>query len=284
MTKFLNIEEALIFGIQRLSNSEVKDAKLSCEILLSEVVDISRIELYSHFDQVLTEEQIRLFLDFIERRAKSEPIQYIIGYAFFRGLKIKLLPGVLVPRPETELLVEFALSSLNNDEFKFLDLCSGSGCISAAILNERKKSSCVTVDISDVCCKCASENLENLGISNRAEIIKSDILLDDNFSKDFDLVISNPPYVPTAVLENLNSEILNYEDRRALDGGIEGLDFVPQIAKISKNCLNKGGLLALELHEASTEKASEMLEEEGFCSVQTLLDFAGKKRFVIVYK
>lgn len=280
MNKLSNIKEALDFGLEKLSSAKIKNAKLDVEILLSEVLGLNKQQLYSRLDEELMPAQQDVFVDYISRRPNNEPIQYILGYAYFRGLKLLVREGVLIPRPETEMLVELALKELDVAKAKILDLCCGSGCIACSVANEVKDAKIVAVDVSSSAVDCAKENIEQLNLTDRVDVVEADMTKDLPIGNDFDMIICNPPYVPTEVYNNLDTEVLDFEPKLALEAGPEGLDYLPSIIKLAKSYLKTGGLIALELHENHVQKASEIAKKEGLVNIKTLKDLANKNRFL----
>ncbi len=280
MNKLSNIKEALDFGLEKLSSAKINNAKLNVEILLSEVLGLNKQQLYSRLDVELMPAQQDVFVDYISRRSNNEPIQYILGYAYFRGLKLLVREGVLIPRPETEMLVELALKELDVTKAKILDLCCGSGCIACSVANEVKDAKIVAVDVSSSAVDCAKENIEQLNLTDRVEVVEADMTKELPIDNDFDMIICNPPYVPSEIYNELDSEVLDFEPKLALEAGAEGLDYLPSIIKLAKNNLKTGGLLAIELHEDHVQYVSEMAKKEGLDNVKTLKDLANKDRFL----
>lgn len=280
MSDLSDISKALNFGKDYLLRSGVMDAELSAELLLSEVADLNRQSLYSHFEDKLTDEQQKQYKVYINRRAKHEPVQYILGYAYFRGLKIQVEPGVLIPRPETEQLVEIAKKHVANDNFKVLDLCTGSGCISCSLANEYGGSKIIATDVSEDALKFANKNVKELNLSNQIKLVRCN-MADDVDETDFDLIISNPPYIPTKVYEGLDNEVINFEPKIALEAGNDGLLYLEQIINIAKEKLKPNGYVVLELHEDSIDAAKQKFQDASFKDAKIYQDFAGKFRYLI---
>lgn len=286
MPDLSDISKALNFGKDCLSRSSVEDAELSVEILVSEVVGLSRQALYSHFEDKLTAKQQELYKEHISRRANHEPIQYILGYTYFCGLKIEVGPGVLIPRPETEQLVQRALDEVAKQglpNIKVLDLCTGSACIACSLAEQLPNSKIIATDLSDDALKYARKNIVNLGFSDRIDLVKCN-MADELRDSEFDLIISNPPYVPTEVYENLDSEVLDYEPKLALEAGEDGTLLLEEIIATSKEKLKPGGIVALEFHEENLEIAKSKFEEAGFKNIKIHKDLAGKDRIIIACK
>ena len=217
----------------------------------------------------------------IESRKKGTPLQYVVGNTYFRGLKINVGPQVLIPRPETEMLVDLALKEQKSKNPKVMDLCCGSGCIACSVANEVKDASVVAIDVSGFAIECAKNNIERLGFEDRIKVIEADMTNKLPVEKDFDMIICNPPYVPNDVYENMPKEVVDFEPSLALRAGKDGLKFLPNIISISKTHLKKGGTLALELFEESLDEAAEMLKKEGLENIKTFRDLANKDRYII---
>lgn len=280
MEKISSLNDALKWGINSLNEFNIKDADLSAEILLCEVCGLNRIRLFSRLDNQISLPQKEKYFDFIQRRIFNEPLQYIIGYCYFRNLKINVGPGVLIPRPETEYLVELALSKTKSQSPKVLDLCTGSGCIACSIASELKDSKVFAVEESKDACDWAKKNINNLHFNNRIKLIKDNVFDKNNYGENFDLVISNPPYVPNCIVDSLDCQVKDYEPLSALKAGDKGLDFVGTIADISKYSLSNEGILALELFEESIDDAADILKLKGFNELEIIEDLAKKPRYI----
>lgn len=283
MSDLSDIKKALNFGKDYLSRNNVKEAELSAEILLAEVLGINRQSLYSHYEDKLTEVQQELYIEFVSRRSNNEPVQYILGYTSFRGLKIEVGPGVLIPRPETEQLVEAAIKNLKNNSNKILDLCTGSGCIACSFANEFSDVKIIGTDISEEALTYAKMNIKKHHFEDKIELIKCN-MADEIYDKDFDLVISNPPYVPTYVYEALDKEVLDHEPKLALEAGDDGASFLDEIIVTAKEKLKTGGIVALEFHEDNLEIAKSKFDTAGFKDSEIYQDLAGRNRILIAYK
>ena len=280
MSKFDNIKSSLDFGKFELTKNKIKDPELCAEILLSNIVGISRQSLYAHFEDELSNQEQKLYEFYILRRSKHEPLQYILGYTYFRGLKINVGPGVLIPRPETEQLVEVTLKNLNHNYNKILDLCTGSGCIACSFANEFSDLKIVATDDSEEALKYAKINVDTYNFNEKIELIQCN-MSDEVYDEDFDLIISNPPYIPTNVYNGLDTEVLNFEPKLALEAGADGASFLSEIIQISKDKLKPQGIVALEFYEENLEFAKAEFEIAGFKNCKIYKDLAQKDRILI---
>jgi release factor-specific protein-(glutamine-N5) methyltransferase len=269
----------------------VENPRLSAQWLLSGVTGLSRLELYTNYDLPLTSAQLAALRANIKRRVVGEPLQYILGKAPFRHLELKVGPGVLIPRPETEVLVDCVLEELlvlsDSRPARVLDLCTGTGCIALSLLHEHPGVLVVAADIDPIAIGLAEENARELelGADEALTLLQDDLattlLADEAYREAFDVVVSNPPYIPTAELINLPNEIANYEPRQALDGGSDGLLVFRRIVDQAAALLRPGGLLACELHEATLDEAARICEEQGYVSTEIRPDLAGRPRILI---
>lgn len=303
-TDIWTIKAALDWTVGYLEGKGISNPRLSAEWLMAEATGLSRIELYVNFDKPLSLSEREVLRGYVARRATGEPLQLISGKAPFRYLTIKVAPGVLIPRPETEVLVSEALRELQlprvadhvltHEEgeevvsadlppIRVLDVCTGSGCIACAIASEYPAAQVIALDIADEAVKLAKENTEELGLQDRVEVRKSDLLeaVDPSEYGSFDLLISNPPYIPTAVLEGLEKEVTEFEPRLALDGGKDGLDLVRILFKEALLALKSKGVIALELFEGHLEQAADLCQKAGFTDVRIVKDLTDRPRVLI---
>lgn len=281
---------------------------LSAQWLVSDATGLSRIELYTNFDKPLTMEERDVLREAVVRRGAGEPLQYITGEVGFRYLTIAVKPGVLIPRPETEVLVSEAMGELHLPRavdhveqttdgqeslvsadipsIEVLDLCTGTGCIACSIAYEYPAATVLASDVSPEAVSLAQENAEKLGLESRVNVIESDLFaaFEATSHERFDLIVSNPPYIPSNVLLSLDREVVEFEPRLALDGGEDGLDIFRRILDPAEYCLKPGGVLAVELHEDCLQKAAHSLSEKGFEGVRIAKDLAGRDRIIIAHK
>jgi len=254
----------------------------SAEWLLSAATGLSRVELYAYHDRPLTADERATLRAGVKRRAAGEPLQYVTGEVAFRHIVVKLEPGVLIPRPETEVLAGEALAAIagQNDPL-VADVCTGSGCIGLALANEHATARVWACDISPESVRVASENARRLGLEGRFEVSAGDLLgaLPVELRGSLHVIVSNPPYIPSADVPELPVEVAGYEPHLALDGGPDGLDVFRRMAEQARAWLRPGGLLVVELDErrvaTAAEEALQWYEE-----VRVIADLTGRDRIV----
>jgi release factor glutamine methyltransferase len=262
--------------------------RLSAEWLLSAATGLSRVELYAHHDRPLSPEERASLREGVKRRAAGEPLQYVTGEVAFRHIVVKVRPGVLIPRPETEVLVDAALVAVDaaiaqRGEALAIDLCTGSGCVALALAQERPEVRVLATDISPEAVTLAAENAERLGLADRVEVRLGDLFeaVPADLLGGVDVVVSNPPYVPSADLSGLPPEVAKFEPHLALDGGEDGLAVFRHVIDGARRWLRPGeGWIAIELDERRVQQAaSEALQ--WYQDVSVVTDLAGRDRIVI---
>ena len=263
----------------------VENPRLDAEVLLCAVLKCERIKLYTEFDKPFSEEERDKMRSYVERRAKHEPLAYIIGERAFMRNNFKVTPATLVPRPETELLVESLVKAapmLRADgAVKALDIGTGSGAIIVSLLDYLPAAVGVGVDISNEALAVAKENAAAIGVDKRVAFRQSDLFSNVPVEKKFDIIVSNPPYIPAADIATLAQDV-QQEPRTALDGGADGLEFYRRIRKGYSCLLNPGGVLLLETGFDQGAAVSELFANDGAVSV--LSDICGNDRVVVVEK
>lgn len=270
-------KDALEYGKQRLLECEIEDANLDAWLLLEYVSGISRSWYFIHEDEEISEDDIEEYQILIEQRGKHIPLQQLTKEAYFYGMKFFVNENVLIPRQDTEVLVEQVLSlSKGKENLKLLDMCTGSGCILLALLANLKQASGTGVDLSEKALEVAQRNGEELGIE--ISWVQSDLF--DKVSGSYDIIVSNPPYIETSVIEGLMDEVKLYEPRMALDGTEDGLFFYREITMQAGKYLKNNGILAFEIGYNQGKAVSEFMKENGYKEVQVLQDLAGLDRVV----
>lgn len=250
------------------------------EQMVMAVCNLDRTELVLKGRNDVSEEEIEKVNDMVLRRLKGEPLQYIIGECEFMSLKFYTERGVLIPRSDTETLVEKILDFTDeNKEYKVLDICTGTGCIGISIANYRKKAEVKLLDISDIAINLAKRNIILNNVNDRVFAEKEDILKDYPKEK-YDIIVSNPPYIESDVIDTLQVEVKDYEPHLALDGGKDGLIFYRRIVDIAPDMLNKDGILAFEIGYNQGSKVLELMEKN-FYNIQIIKDLCGNDRVVI---
>jgi release factor glutamine methyltransferase len=278
----LTVLEAIKLSTDYLSKKNIDSSRINAENLLAHVLKCKRLDLYLAFDRPLKEEEIDDYRELIRRRGASEPLQYIIGNVEFYGLNFKVNPSVLIPRPETELLIEKVLESLSkNDSLKILDIGTGSGNIAVSIAKHLPNAEIVAIDISDSAIQTAKENSELNNINGQINFCKLDIISGElQINNKFDLIVSNPPYVALKDYSDLSPELLNHEPRIALTDENDGLNYYRVISKKAKNLLKTGGKIFYEVGLGQSEVVQNLLKENNFNEIEIFKDYSNIDRVV----
>lgn len=265
---------------QYFANKGIENPRLDAEILLCAVLKCERITLYVHFDQPLSEEELTEYRGYVARRAQQEPLAYILGEKAFMKHSFKVNPAVLVPRPETELLVEsVAKAAAGAGAASLLDLGTGSGAIIVSLLELLPEAAGTAVDISAAALAVAGENAEAIGVSSRLTLVESDLFAGMPAGQTFDIIVSNPPYIPAADIAELAADVQR-EPRGALDGGSDGLDFYRRIAAGCGTWLKPDGLLAFEVGIGQAQQVAELCWQAGLTVTALRKDYAEIERMV----
>ena len=271
--------ELIKFGSKLLKENNILSHMLDSEILLSKTLRKSREEILVNLDQEINEKNILKFEKFIERRSKKEPIAYILQEKEFWSKQFNINKNILIPRPETELLVDKVLKIFKEKKISILDVGTGSGCILLSLLSELKNSIGVGIDVSKEAIFVAKINRNRFNLENRAKFFKKSIM--SVINKKFDLVVSNPPYIERNNIKNLSEDVKRYEPILALDGGNDGLDFIKKVIYKSKEVLKINGTLALEIGNEQIKKVSKILFDNNFRIVHLVNDYKDNVRCVI---
>ncbi len=266
-------------GKRVLGQNRIEEAALDARLLLEAVCQITRSDLLAHGERAVEERQIAHYREWIAKRGSHVPLQYLTGVQEFMGLAFAVDENVLIPRQDTEILVEEAMKNLH-DGYRILDMCTGSGCILLSLLHYSNGCSGVGADISEEALKVAGQNAEALGQKN-VRFVRSDLFA--NIEGMYEMIVSNPPYIRSDVIATLADEVRLHEPRTALDGGRDGLDFYRKIAAESPGHLCGGGMLFLEIGYDQGEAVRTLLEEAGFKGVTVAQDYAGLDRVAYGY-
>jgi release factor glutamine methyltransferase len=260
--------------------------RLEVELLLGSVLNLSRIELYLGFDRPLSETELCSFRTLYRRRLSHEPLQHILGHSEFREIKVKNDRRALIPRPETELLAEIAIEYLSSLNSPFAaDIGTGTGVIALSIVHEVPAARVIATDISPEALRLAEENAHLLGLIGRITFVYGDMLGVLDGRGEFDAIISNPPYVKTGDIENLQPEVRLHDPSSALDGGRDGMFFLKLIGQNAHVYLKNGGLLALECSDEQAEILKEIIDNtDVYSEIDIIRDYADKKRIVKAFK
>ena len=272
------LKEILELSIDFLTKHDCPNPRIEAEWLLGHALDLKRIEIYMQHDRPLEEKELEGIRELLRRRSKHEPVQYITGSTDFFGLELYCGPGVLIPRPETERLVELALKkgSSNNS---VLDLCTGTGAIALALANEKADWQVKAVDISDDALEYTKKNLDSLKLEN-LEILKGDLFAPISDNEKFGLIVSNPPYVTENEYAELHSEVKAHEPALALVCEQEGLKLLKEIANQAPKYLLDGGHLMCEMGWQQGEAMKAIFEAAGFTEVEVIQDYTERDRII----
>ncbi|MCI6782627.1 peptide chain release factor N(5)-glutamine methyltransferase [Thermoguttaceae bacterium LCP21S3_D4] len=271
----MTYREAVEFGTKCLTDAGVPDAALDAWYLLQMVCKIERSYYYVHGEEDITQDAQKEYEIAVQKRAEHIPLQYIIGEQEFMGLRFKVNSNVLIPRQDTETLVEQVLKVVKPG-MKVLDLCTGSGCVLISVLKNAPELTGMGSDISKTALLVAKENAKLHEVD--AEWVRSDLF--DNITETFDVIMANPPYIPTGEILSLMPEVRDFEPENALDGGADGLDFYRKIAGQVKDYLNPGGYVYMEIGYDQGEAVSELMRNAGFTEVEVIKDLARNDRVV----
>ncbi|MDO8914804.1 MAG: peptide chain release factor N(5)-glutamine methyltransferase [Coriobacteriia bacterium] len=274
------VRDALDWTAEYFERTGVDNPRRSAEWLLSAATGLSRVELYAHFDRPLSESERSSYRASIERRAAGEPLQYVTGEMPFRHVVLKVRPGVFIPRPETEVLVDEVLAAIEGLTAPIvIDLCAGSGAIAISIAYERPDARVFATEIVPATADMARENAGRCGVADRVTVLTGDLFapLPDELSGAVHVVASNPPYIPTADLADLPSEVGGFEPRVALDGGVDGLDVVRRIVDGAGGWLVAQGALVIETDTTRAQEAVNVMAA-WYEGTRVVRDLAGRDR------
>ena len=277
----MTIKEILIKYSKELEEIS-STPRLDVETLLQKVLGVDRLYILLNLDRVLSNDEEQLFNKFIEERLNNRPIAYIVANREFMGLDFYVQEGVLIPRPDTEILVEEVIElAKDKGKVNILDIGTGSGAITVSLAKYLENAKVTSVDISDIALEIGKRNAMENNVVDRIDFIKSDLFsaLDKNVK--FDIIVSNPPYIKREVIETLDKQVKDFEPYNALEGGIDGLDFYRAITTQAKDFLKEGGILAYEVGHDQSEDVSKLMEMDGYTNIYTRKDLQQIDRVVI---
>lgn len=265
---------------EQLQRKGIVGARLEAEVLLAYLLRVERVALYVDPGKELSSEQQMAYREMIKRRAAGEPIAYIIGYKEFWSMRCMVSPECLIPRPETEHLVEevVRIGSGVEGALRILEIGYGCGAVAIALAKELPSAQVVATDISSSVRVLAEQNAAAQGVQGRVRFVFADLFPEGEAA--FDIICSNPPYIPTSQLLSLPQEVRDYEPLAALDGGDDGLDFFRRIAQGAPRYLVRGGWLLMEMGKGQVARVAAILEQEGFSDIVAIADHAGIPRVI----
>ncbi|MBZ2174940.1 peptide chain release factor N(5)-glutamine methyltransferase [Schnuerera sp. xch1] len=283
----MEINQLLKKGANMIKGRQYGNPVLEATLLLGELLNVDNTHIYTHGKEEVSQVIVDKFLELMEKRSKGYPIQYIINKKEFMGLDFYVEEGVLIPRSDTEILVEYVLSYIeenhNNQPINILDIGIGSGAIGLSIAYYKRNVNVYGTDISDVSLKVANINKNRYNLDN-VILMESNLFEGINEENRFHIIASNPPYIPKNDIETLQREVKDYEPMKALDGGKDGLDFYRRIIPDSKRYLIEKGLLIFEIGYDQGQQIKSMMTDEGFKDIKILKDLQGLDRVVLGVK
>lgn len=293
MPEIWNIQKLLDWMVGFFTEKKIDSPRLTAEMLLSFVLSMKRIELYMHFDKPVEQGKLEQLRSLVKRCVANEPVQYLVGSCEFYSMTFKVSSDCLIPRPETELLVERAIEFLRTrtdlTNQYICDLCTGSGCIASAIAKNYKGNfRVIATDICDKALAVAAENVAKYNLAEKVQLLQGDLfepIINQLDVKEFDLIVSNPPYVSDAEYENLDAKVKNYEPKLALAAGVDGLDVYKRIIASAADHLKTDGALMLEIGYQQGNAVKDMLEKTNlFTKITIEKDFSSNDRIITGYK
>ena len=279
----MKFEIAINKACAELKKNNIKSASLDSELLLSKAIDKSREFIILNSKHNINEKDYLYFKKLIKERSKGKPIAYLTGKKLFWKYEFEINDKVLIPRPDTEIIIEQVLSIYKKkNKINFLDIGFGSGCILLSILKERKDFKATGIDVNSHALSICDINAHKLGVKNRVKLFKSDI---DKFSKGkYDLIISNPPYIKKLELKYLEKDVISFEPKLALDGGLDGISEIRKVIKKSSELIKNGGKLILEIAFNQKKEVKQLLKNNGFYINSVIKDLAKNDRCIISTK
>jgi release factor glutamine methyltransferase len=288
MPEIWTTQKLLDWLVGFFTEKKIDSPRLTAEMLLGFVLGLKRIELYMHFDRVVEPAGLQRLRTLVKRCAENEPVQYLVGSCEFYSMTFNVCSDCLIPRPETELLVERAIEFLRTRTDLacqyVCDLCTGSGCIASAIAKNYPNCKIIASDICDKALAVAAENVAKYNLTEKIKLLQGDLfepLINQLDVGEFDLIVSNPPYVSKVEYENLDAKVKNYEPKLALDGGVDGLDIYKRIIARAAEHLKSTGAIMLEIGYRQGIAVKDMLEKtNAFANITIEKDFNNNDRIV----
>jgi len=275
----MNALELINFGASELRRKKIGTSRLDSELLLSKILDKNREEILINLEQKICQKYFLKYKQLIQRRSQCEPIAYIVKEKEFWSKNFLVSSDTLIPRPETELIVEKLTKIFEEKKISILDIGTGTGCILISLLSELKNSKGIGIDISKKALRIAEKNSEQHGMKNKIKFFHKS--LDSKFYQKFDLIVSNPPYIKKSEIKNLQEDVRKFEPRIALDGGNDGLDLIKKVIYKSKYILKVKGMLALEIGNEQFNKVSKILKKNNFKIEHIVKDYKDNIRGII---
>ncbi|MFC1836464.1 peptide chain release factor N(5)-glutamine methyltransferase [Thermodesulfobacteriota bacterium] len=280
--KLWTIKQVLQWTADYFQTKAIPSARLDAELLLAHALNKDRVHLYMNLDQPLSPDEREIYRAFVRRRAGREPVALILGSREFWSMTLEVVPGILIPRPETETLVETVLQEIAGvDELSILEIGTGSGAVALALAKEAPAASLIATDIDPAAVQLARSNARAVGVGESIRFVACDLFCALRSGGRFNVICSNPPYIPEDVLPSLEPEITYFEPARALAAGPKGLDVIERIAAEAPDFLRDDGSLIMEIGDDQPDAVTEiLLSEERFTDVKIIRDLAGKPRVV----
>lgn len=278
----MKINELLNYGAEILKKAEIETYMLDSQLLLAKILEKNKLFIITNRDKEIEEDKVLEYKQAIKKRSAKMPVKYILGQSEFMGLDFFIKEGVLIPRPDTEILAEEAIKVIKENNYKTAaDVCCGSGIIGISIAHYLKDIAVRSYDISDTAIEVTEENITRLKLTDRVKVYKSDLLkLALEKGDKFDIIVSNPPYIKKEVIPTLMEDVKDYEPFIALCGGEDGLDFYRRIIKEAGLLLKSGGTIAFEIGYDQREQVSKLLEDAGFTDIICLKDLGNNDRVI----
>ena len=275
----MNALELINFGASELRRKKIGTSRIDSELLLTKILDKNREEILINLEQKICQKYLLKYKQLIQRRSQCEPIAYIVKEKEFWSKNFLVSSDTLIPRPETELIVEKLTKIFEEKKISILDIGTGTGCILISLLSELKNSKGIGIDISKKALRIAEKNSEQHGMKNKIKFFHKS--LDSKFYQKFDLIVSNPPYIKKSEIKNLKEDVRKFEPRIALDGGNDGLDLIKKVIYKSKYILKIKGMLALEIGNEQFNKVSKILKKNNFKIEHIVKDYKDNIRGII---